>query len=333
VSGYNPARERALAGYDAGLCPIPPKQDGSKRPEPEYVSKAKLAELFGAEEAERMCGGQPAKWTWKHRQVERPTRAEVERQYANGRTGVGFACGKVSGNLELFEFEDRDIHRAFKERAEALGLGELVRRVEEGYSSATPGGGVHWLYFCPVVEGNTELACRPKRTEEMKRADDKIAVLIETRGEGGYTVEAPSNGRVHPSGHRYEQLAGAIDTIVTITPDERRELHQLARTFDQVERIFLGNLEGPSQSKTAGNRPGDDFNARATWPEILEPHGWTPVQTIAGETYWKRPGTVHAWSATTNYADSDLFYCFTSSTEFEQRKSHSKFAVYAVLSL
>src|SRR5262249_8556120 len=78
-------------------------------------------------------------------------------------------------------------------------------------------------------------------------------------------------------------------------------------------------------------RPGDDFNARTTWPALLEPRGWTQVYDRANVSYWRRPGKSDGISATTNYGGSDLFFPFTSSSEFDPETSYSKFAVYALL--
>jgi hypothetical protein len=58
--------------------------------------------------------------------------------------------------------------------------------------------------------------------------------LIETRGEGGYLVIAPSNGRVHPTGKPYVLRRGGLATIAEITPEEREALWALARSFDEM---------------------------------------------------------------------------------------------------
>jgi hypothetical protein len=50
-----------------------------------------------------------------------------------------------------------------------------------------------------------------------------------------------------------------------------------------------------------GLLPGDDFEARATWEEILEVHGWTKDREIGGETRWTRPGKDGGTSATTGH--------------------------------
>lgn len=295
-------RAAVESARDAGLCVLPPREDGTKRPD------------FA---------------TWDEYKSRRPTPAELAGWYANGRTGIGALMGAVSGNVELFEFDDRDTFEAYVEAAIGLGLGELVLRISEGLSEETPGGGIHWYYHCAEIAGNTKLAQRPIPAEQGGRAHWKS--LIETRGEGGYAVLAPSHGRVHQSGKPYMRLAGSFATIATIEPEERAALWQLARSFDQappkdneLERVRAAKSPG-------GTRPGDDFAARSTWDEILTPHGWVRIHSSRGKGYWRRPDKDEGWSATTNYADSDLLYVFSSSTVFEPERGYGKFGAYAIL--
>ena len=317
---------RAIAAYEAGLCVVPPKQDGSKMP---------VAKRYVDEAGTERHG-------WKPWQQERSTLDEIRRWYALGtRTGLGFVCGEVSGGLELFEFDCRRTFEAFKGTAVELGMGELVERIEAGYSSETPGGGVHYLYRCATVAGNTKLARRPTRPEEMDDPDDVIRVLIETRGEGGYTVEAPSHGAVHPTGRAYRPLRGAVDTIVTITPNERRHLWALAETFDEMPDSAP---TAPIETVPTGVRPTvtgltviGDFNARTTWREILEPHGWVLASEPGRMGYWRRPGKDGYWSATTNFGGGDRLCVFSSSTGFKttdkqgSKAGYDRFGAYALL--
>lgn len=145
----------------------------------------------------------------------------------------------------------------FRETAEVVGLGELVTRIEGGYADTTPGGGIHWYWRCSEIAGNTKLAARRNPTPENPHKED---TLIETRGRGGYVIVAPSNGRVHPSGKPYVRLSGGPETIVTITPEERQALFDLAKAFDERPATEIG---ASHQRQTVGNidRPGDDFNA------------------------------------------------------------------------
>jgi putative DNA primase/helicase len=144
----------ALAAYKYGLCPVPPRPDGSKAP-------------IGA---------------WEKYQRARPTRRLIEAWYGS-HTGTGLVCGRISGNLECLEFEDPTVYEAYKTLAEATGLSDLVERIEAGYLEQSPSGGIHWLYRCLEISRNTKLARRPKTSEELAHPHDEIKTLIETRGD------------------------------------------------------------------------------------------------------------------------------------------------------
>ena len=295
----------AREAYAAGLCVVPPREDGSKRPIGE----------------------------WKAYQRERPARETMRAWYGTtARTGLGVICGAVSGGLEVLECDERAASEAFRDLARQAGLGDVLDRLEAGYVEETPGDGVHWLYRCNDLDGNTKLACRPKRADEQRDAHDTIKTLIETRGEGGYCILAPSNGQVHPSGRAYVLRAGGFATIPTLTPEERRELHQIARALDALPKAPDAACDRPLASTAArSDRPGDDFAARASWGEVLEPHGWRPVYTRDSVTHWRRPGKDRGTSATTNHGGSDLLYVFSSSTPFERERGYNKFSAYALL--
>jgi putative DNA primase/helicase len=137
-------RATALAAQASGLCVVPPKEDGSKRPD---VT------------------------SWKRYQQDRPTAAEIRRWDGDGETncsrrGVGLVCGAVSGGLELLEFDDYATYVDYKQTADDLGLTDLIERIERGYCEKTPSGGIHWLYFCTSVEGNTRLASEPTLSDD-----------------------------------------------------------------------------------------------------------------------------------------------------------------------
>jgi hypothetical protein len=86
-------------------------------------------------------------------------------------------------------------------------------------------------------------------------------------------------------------------------------------------------------AKNTGGRPGDDFNNNGTWEAILAPNGWTRVFTRGEVDYWQKPGGKgREHHATTNYAGTDLFYCFTPlARPIPEGKALSKFSVYALL--
>ncbi len=295
-------RTAARLATRAACAVLPAREDGSKRPD--------------------VAG-------WTVYQGRRPRREELRAWFGAERAGLGLVTGAVSGNLEVLEFDDHGIYEQFVAAARALGHAALVERVRDGYEEATPGGGIHWPYRCIEIAGNTKLTRRPGPPVADGRPT--VEALIETRGEGGFLVIAPSHGAVHPTGRPYRLLRGGLASIATIAPDERRALWELARTFDELPR--REDAPPPTCRVPAdGGRPGDEFAARTTWDEILVPHGWRPLFTArAGVRFWRRPGKAEGWSATTNYAGSDLLYVFSSSTPFEPERGYNKFSAYAVL--
>jgi len=289
----------ALACFDAGLCVVPVRADGSKAP-------------YGA---------------WKRHQRVRPSRGNITAWFGeeSKHDGFGVITGAVSGGLEMLELEGRATNSGLgtqiAELADSSGLGELWARVCAGYLEITPTGGFHILYRVEgEVGGNTKLA-----------ADANAEVLIETRGEGGFTICAPSGGRTHPSGREWVLASGGPGTIATISAEERDALHTLARAFD-LTPLAAEPPPTPPMPRGDGLRPGDDYNQRTTWREILEPWGWVALHTdSSGVTYWRRPGKSEGLSATTGRNEANNLYVFTTSTRFEAEKPYSKFAAYAVL--
>ncbi len=301
----NPHLDAALVAHKAGLSVVPPREDGSKAPIGE----------------------------WKPYQSRRADEATIRRWYANGRTGVGVVTGAISRGAEMFETEDAATHAALLERGDAAGLGDLIARIAAGYSESTPGGGTHWYYhLAEALTANVKLARRRKTPEEMQHEGDRWKVLIETKGEGGFSILAPSSGTVHPSGKPYLLLAGGPATMTVLTAAERQDLFALARTFNEPDAVPMSETEHRVRNEGHALRPGDDYAAHTTWPELLEPHGWTRVSVSNGVTYWRRPGKGVGISASTGWAGTDFLYLWSTSTAFEAERGYGKFAAYTVLS-
>lgn len=285
---------------------------------------------------------------WKPYQTTPPHADQLRTWFTPNGTGqaydgLGIITGTVSGNLELLELEGRAVDEGLLAQLPALladhGYGDLWARICGGFLERSPSGGMHWLYRVDgQVAGNTKLARRPSTTSELEQdPKDKIKVLVETRGEGGFVVVAPSAGRTHSTGLAWTMLAGGPDTIPTITVDERDALHAIANMLDQMPAIDAPAPRASSGSTSTpgdGRRPGDDYNERANWHDILEPAGWTPSKRFGPRCIgWTRPGKeAHSGiSATTGRNDGDNLYVFSSSTEFEPETPYSKFGAYALL--
>jgi hypothetical protein len=112
-------------------------------------------------------------------------------------------------------------------------------------------------------------------------------------------------------------------------------------------QCIIGDIEGEHVAepnchfitdKAGGNseRPGGDFNTRASWGEILEPAGWKIERQRDKEIRWTRPGKDGGCSATTGYCKSDssgdLLHIFSSNAPpFQAGESYSKFSAFTFL--
>jgi len=262
---------------------------------------------------------------WQPYQSQRPDMTQVQAWLSNGTyDGFGLVCGAVSGGLEMLEFEGRAVkrklHAGYGSAVDDHGLGDVWRRVIAGYTEFTPSGGLHILYrVTGTVRGNTKLA--------RSASGD---VLIETRGEGGFTIVAPSGGRTHPTGKPWQIAAGGPASIVTITEAERDALHAVATLLD--EQPPRQAYAAPATGGVAGGRPGDDFNARATWDEILTPHGWQCGRAFGTGRYgWRRPGKDGPGISATTRGDGGLYVFSSSAAPFDTEVPYSKFGAYALL--
>lgn len=289
----------ALEARRVGISVVPVLSDGRKRP--------------------------AVRWRVYQHRLASPR--EIAHWFGNEERGLALITGAISGGLEALDFDSLAIYEAWSERVRQWGYGALADRLTRGYLEATPRG-IHLLYRCCPVEQNQKLASEPVDGPR------RIRTLIETRGEGGLVVVAPSGGGVHPSGKPYVLLAGRITTIATISAEERQVLFSVARSFDQTRPGHMYSA-GNRHTRTAlvqRERPGDRYNRRASWAEVLEPYGWKRLSTRGEESYWQRPGKQGSGvSASTNYQGADLLYVFSTSTVFEAGRAYSKFAAYAIL--
>ena len=258
-------------------------------------------------------GGKAPHGRWKRWQSEMMSEDRLrELMNFGGSQGIGAICGAISGGLVALDFDDREAFSEWCARCEAAGLSDLLEAACAGYLEETPRG-AHVLVRVPTPGGNTKLA--PK---------------IETRGEGGFVVVAPSGGNVHESGKPYVLRRGGFGSILEMSDDELGLLLDVARSFaPQIDTT----AEPPSWSQEdSGGRPGDEWARVTSWASILEPHGWKRVFVGSnGAAYWRRPGKAQGISATTNHAGSDLLYCFTTSTGFAANRGYGKFSAWALL--
>lgn len=149
---------------------------------------------------------------WEMYQTQRPTPHQLAALYTRHKfTTAGLICGAISGWLEVLDFDTVAGYQQFHDAVKSSDLASVFDRIGQGYAERTPRG-MHLLYYCDAVEGNKKL------NEKLK---------IETRGEGGYVVIAPSNLSEGDEVKQYRLTSGGLDSIARISPEERRALHAL----------------------------------------------------------------------------------------------------------
>lgn len=288
---------------------------------------------------------------WKQYQQTRPDMTQVKQWFTNNQTyGIAAICGSVSGNLVMLEVEAAAAHRLDDLQAEAMrrGIGGLWGKMCGGCFERTPSGGYHWYAHLILKDGET----MPRNTKlaHTQNPDGTSHVLAETRGEGGYSVIAPSPATCHENGKPWQTLSGHVYDAPTLTMNEYTQFTNLLTTLDETSPVqaqkqafnapnthnqtnTLPTLKTPLETgNTAGVSVGDDFEARTSWEEILAPHGWEKQGTQGSTTFWRRPGKQQGISASTGYAnDRDRLYVWTTSTTFDAETPYTKFAAYTLL--
>jgi P4 family phage/plasmid primase-like protien len=88
---------------------------------------------------------------------------------------------------------------------------------------------------------------------------------------------------------------------------------------------------GPAGPRSDSD-PGEDLNRRGSWPQILQPAGWSLAYERDAVQFWTRPGKTTGVSATVNALGTDRLYCFTTNgAPFLAGQSYNKHAAYTLL--
>lgn len=296
----------------------------------------------------------PAVDNWKQYEDEPPT-FEVDDWIVwgnwSGSHGLGVICGKSSGNLEMLEFEGRAMAEGWDTRFTELvanyGLTELWQRIAGGYLEFSPSGGIHLLYRVSdhAVGSNEVFARRPETDEEMAarpwtKADEKrgcqarlAKTMIETRGQGGYTVVAPTEAVCHELNKPYVLACGSPETVAAITWDEREKIANVAAELSTwVPLVTEWGGSSTGRVKRSGGPAGMAYAAEHEWADILGEEGWELSGTHNGDDSWLHPLATSKRSALTT---DNTLTVFSSSTVFGTADdggfvSVGKFEAYAV---
>ena len=249
------------------------------------------------------------------------TNKQVEYEFSAAQ-GVSLVCGALSGNLEAIDIDLKyDLTGPLFERYKKEIFIQDNTLLKKLVVQKTRSGGYHFIYRCAKIEGNKKLA-RRHATDEEKAKNEKIKVLLETRGEGGYIACWPTKG--------YQIVHGSYESIETITEEQRDILFSVAGSFNEYFTEYQPRRE-PAKKTQEGLSPFEDYNNRADVIALLQKHDWTVVNEKGNKVFLRRPGDTKARHSGNFDLDKNWFTVFTTSSVFEPETAYQPYAVYALL--
>lgn len=261
---------------------------------------------------------------WKEYQANIASEQKLDGMFANSRVkGLAVICGAVSGNLEVIDIDCKyDLTgNLFQDYIQAVtdANSDLAQKL---LIAKTTNGGYHIYYRCDKIEGNKKLASRETTEDERENnPHEKVLVLIETRGEGGYVIAAPTSG--------YEFIQNKPTQCPSLSINERETLIEIARSFNQWHEKPV--VHQPSEPKQYSLSPFDDYNDRCDVVALLESHGWTVVKETNERIIFKRPGNTTSKTSGDYWKEKQWFSVFTTSSQFEPNKPYQPYAIYTML--
>jgi len=234
----------------------------------------------------------------------------------------------TGGDIEVLDIDskyalDKDSFdtAVFDAIYEALGEEDFNNMV----FTQTQSGGYHIIYRCEKIEGNQKLASRYTTKDERQHENDKVRVLLETRGENGYILIPPT-----PNYH-FDNKVRNLSKITTITVQQRDKLMAIMRSFDETGEIIKKNAaKTPFEVASSGRTTIEAFNEAHTPVELIESIGWKYAYSRGENNYYIRSGKNKGVSGCYN-ENLGTFYVFSTSTIFEAGLAYNAFQTYAYI--
>lgn len=242
-------------------------------------------------------------------------------------------CGAISGNVEVIDFDfQAESFNAWRDAV--LEVNPIYAEVLNTlYVETTQSGGKHVIYRCEeAVDGNTKLCERELNEDETseiktrvvsgntieyveykgKRVDRALdgkfyICTIETRGEGGICIVAPTDG--------YTAGQNSLANLPVLPKEVRDVLVNCASDLTTISRpVVTRNADVTLYDSTRT----DDFDVASylreddTSRKLLLRYGWTYVcEYQSNFEKWRRPGKDHGVSASLDKT-TGRFYIWTS---------------------
>lgn len=232
-------------------------------------------------------------------------------------TSISVITGTVSGNLEVI-----DVDVKYKDGIDAILFNDIKLIYPELFDKLrihkSPSGGYHILYkiLDTNPQGNMSLA---KRLIKNKEGIEKPAAFLETRGEGGYVVYPPSLGySIHKP-----------NPIPVITIHERNSLIALCEGYNEILKIEKQPKTNKFDETYYSENPFDHYNNSEVGANLLLDFGWKYNKENPRYIWYTKPNSTSGERHASWIKEKRVFYFFTTSTEFADRKCYTPSSVLA----
>ena len=283
---------------------------------------------------------------WATYQKERLKEEEVDNIFSGANVkGLAIICGAISGGLEVIDVDTKyDITGSLWAELRTLIQDNLPELYSSLVIAQTKSGGYHIYYRHSQTGGNIKLANRPTTKEEREQThrseitrgateedaknrsiNDKVRVLIETRGEGGYVIAPTTPG--------YKFIQGEPGKISSITPQQREIIFSISKSFNEIIEEEKPKIKAtPSTTETStGLTPFEDYNNRGDIVGLLKSKGWRVIDEKGDRVNLLRPGEAHSKTSGNFHTGLRTLRVWSTSTEFEITKAYSPAQVFSLL--
>lgn len=247
--------------------------------------------------------------SWKNYIKQRPSFDDVFNDHTPHFDALALVCGATSGGVEVVDFDQK-----------AAAFPSFWELAKEWCAScvleSSQSGGKHLIY--------RREDCGPS----VKLASNKDGVLIETRGQGGICIIAPSKG--------YEVESGDFTLLPILSRGICEKIFSTAKSFDETKKELRPVESFPARverTQETGDSIAERLRDGFEWLDSLKRAGWEFLFENENYLYFSRPFQNVKGKIGGSFSKSEkFFHCFTSNAPpLEVDRTYSPLQLIAAL--